>query len=74
MTDRDKTLRVVAQMYILRDDLEDLDFNGALKQRTNMWLKEANKALEQMSNKGGKDANEEAIKLAQKLDKILIIN
>ena len=69
--DKRTILILVAQMTRLRDDLESLKFSGRLKNRTNMWLTEANKALDNIMKDLEIDSRELVIEVTRDIDKKL---
>jgi hypothetical protein len=65
----EKLLRIAGLMVILRDNLEDLNFDQKLKNLTNQWLKHAERKIDQIT-KGGHDANVEYYKLIDHLREV----
>lgn len=66
----EKLLRMVALATILRDDLEDLNLEFDLKQKTNLWLKSANNYLERVGS-GGDEVNLQWMKITDKILKAI---
>jgi len=67
MTKEEKILRIAGLLTILRDDLEEIQFDQKLKRVTNMWLKEANKKMVQLAG-GDDESNEQLIALTQEIE------
>ena len=67
MNKQETLLRIAGLMTILRDDLEEMNFDQKLKQVTNLWLKTANKKMRELAD-GGEDANEQLISLVQEIE------
>ena len=67
MTKEEKILRIAGLLTILRDDLEEIQFDYKLKKITNMWLKEANKKMLQLAG-GDDESNEQLIALTQEIE------
>ncbi len=67
MTKEEKILRIAGLLTILRDDLEEIQFDYKLKRVTNMWLKEANKKMNQLAG-GDDESNEQLIALTQEIE------
>jgi hypothetical protein len=65
----EKLLRIAGLMVILRDDLEDLNFDQKLKNLTNQWLKHAERKIDQITQ-GGHEANVEYYKLIDHLREV----
>ena len=68
---KDETLlRIAALTIILRDDLEDISFDKALKNKANMFLKELNKSATFLAS-GGNEANEQLMNIVRVFDERL---
>ena len=65
----EQLLRVAGLMAILRDDLEDLNFDHKLKNLTNQWLKHAERKINEIAG-GGDEANVEYYKLIDHLREV----
>lgn len=67
MSKEEKLLRIAGLMTILRDDLEDTQFDQKLKMVTNMWLKEVNKKMVELTS-GEDESNDQLIALTQEIE------
>ena len=70
MTKQERLLRIAGLMTILRDDLEEMNFDKVLKNKTNIWLKHANIKMRELAG-GDEESNEQLIKIVQHFDNIL---
>ena len=70
MSKNERLLRIAGLMTILRDDLEETNFDKVLKNKTNLWLKHANIKMRELAG-GDQESNEQLIKIVQHFDNVL---
>ena len=73
MSKNERLLRIAGLMTILRDDLEEMNFDKVLKNKTNLWLKHANIKMRELAG-GDKESIEQLIEIVQHFDNVLRLN
>ena len=69
-TKKETLLRIAALTIIIRDDLEDIDFDKVLKNKANMFLKELNKSATFLASDGN-ETNEQLMNIVRVFDERL---